>query len=204
MDIFTNLNHDNEKFKIKINKINKLISDKKLKGLKFICSIDCWGPDVEYVRYGFNMENAEKNMQALLDAQGVEINIHCTISALSISSMYLLAEKVKEWSVKKPMALGWNTIVLPKCFDIYHFGDVFVDDVDKFIEALKALNPYTGLQPHHSTIFGIKQRMLESKPNPEEVKNLYEFLNELDVRRNDNWKTRFPRIEKIMSEIINK
>lgn len=197
-DIFTNMNHDNDKLAIKIEKIKKLLTDKKLKGIRFICSIDCWGPDVEYVRYGFNLENAEKNMNLLLATPGIDIQIHATISALSLPSMHLLGQKVKEWNSVKPMFFHWNTITSPACFDIYNFGDSLVEYVDKFIETLD--NP---IPVHQRTILGIKTRMLSSKVNINEITNLYGFLTELDKRRNENWKQRFPQIVEIINKITN-
>jgi organic radical activating enzyme len=197
-DIFTNLKHDNDKFLVKINKIKKLLSEKKIKGIQFICSMDCWGPDVEYVRYGFNMEVAEKNMNLLLETEGVDVQVHATISALSIPSMYLLGEKIREWKNKKPVVFHWNTIVNPNCFDIYNFGSYFVDYVDKFINTLD-----TPVPENQRTILGIKNRMLNSTVNKEQVSLLYGYLNELDLRRNENWKERFPEVAEIIKRIIN-
>lgn len=202
-DIFTNLNHDTDKFKAKVDKISKLINEKKLKGLKFICSIDCWGPDVEYVRYGFNMNNAEQNMNLLLETNGVDADVHATMSVLSLPSMYLLAEKVNEWGRKKHVALGWNTITYPPCFDIYHFGNYFLKDLDKFISTLEKSDTY-GFKAQQKTIYGIRSRMAEAKPNVEQVEKLYGFLEELDVRRKEDWKSRFPEVANAMKEVIEK
>lgn len=198
-DIFTNLNHDTEKFRIKIEKIKNLIKDKKLKSMKLVCSIDCWGPDVEYVRYGFEQHTAEKNMELILETDGIEVQIHATITPLSLPSMYLLAKKWKEWSKKKFIDFHWNTVVAPACFDVYNFGSHLISYVDKFIEEMTEHGP---LRLNQETIIGIKKRMEQAQINENEVINLYKFLNQLDLRRNEDWKSRFPDIVNKMKLVL--
>lgn len=198
--IFSNLNHKPEKFKSQLDKVNKLIEDKKLKGMMVVCSIDCWGPDLEYVRYGLNIDWAEKNILTLLETSGVEIQIHATITALSMPSMYILAQKVAEWQKIKPVFFHWNTVHTPACFDIYHFGDSFINDIDKLIEVLKSGQMHN----FQDTVYGIRAKMLSSQVNKEQVNNLYQFLNDLDVRRKDDWKNRLKHVAGIMEEIIGK
>jgi hypothetical protein len=198
--IFTNLNHEPQKFASKLSKVNKLILEKKIKGMEVVCSIDCWGPDLEYVRYGLNGAWAEQNILTLLHAEGVEVQLHATITALSMPSMYLLAQKVGEWQqIKQKLFFHWNTVHTPECFDIYHFGDRFVKDVDRLIEALKA----NSMHDFQNTIYGIRTKMLSSKIDKKQVADLYNFLNDLDVRRKDDWKNRLPHIASIMQDIID-
>jgi hypothetical protein len=208
-DIFTNLNHDTEKFKIKIKKLQSLIEQKKIKSVHFVCSIDCWGPDVEYVRYGFNMEIAEKNMNLILETEGATSEIHATITALSLPSMHLLAQKWASWASKKYMTFHWNTVTAPTCFDIYCFGNYLIDDLDRFINQLASdaklsTEEYFNRFAYQKTILGIKTRMLNSTPDVKQIKNLQGFLDELDTRRNENWKERFPYLANIIKEIISK
>jgi len=198
--IFSNLNHEPGKFKSKIDKVRKLIYEKKIKSMMVVCSIDCWGPDLEYVRYGLNMEWAEKNILTMLDTAGVEVQIHSTITALSMPSFYLLAEKVKEWKKIKHITFHWNTVVVPNCFDVYHFGDLFLEDLDKFIDVIKDNN----MLSYQDTVYGIRAKMQSSEVNKEQVYNLYQFLNDLDVRRKDDWKNRFKKVANMMESIIGK
>ena len=194
-DIFTNLNHDNTKLIVKVEKLKTLILNKKIKGVQFICSIDCWGPDVEYVRYGFNIEKAEKNMQLLLDTSNIAVQVHATMSALSLPSMYMLGEKVNEWKQKKPIFFHWNTIMAPSCFNVYHFGDTLLQYLDRFMETLD-----TPLAVYQKSILGIKTRMENSPINMNEINALFGFLDELDQRRGLNWRAQFPQIAEIATK----
>jgi len=200
--IFSNLNHEPGKFRGKLDKVNKLIEEKKLKSMMIICSIDCWGPDLEYVRYGLNIDWAEKNILTLLNCSGVDIQVHATITALSMPSMYILAEKIREWSKIKAIHFHWNTVHTPACFDIYHFGDEFVKDMDRFIDVIKSEKSENMLV--QDTVYGIRAKMLSSQIDKTQVNNLYQFLNELDVRRRDDWRKRLPHIATIMEDIIGK
>lgn len=206
-DIFTNLNHDSARFKQKLSKVEKLIHEKKLKKMIAVCSIDTWGPDVEYIRHGLRVNNAEENMLTLLKTDGVEVSIHATMTALSLPSMHLLAEKWHEWKkIDQYTHFHWNTVMAPPCFEIYHFGDKLLGHLDKFINALTEytndLDMYFKNNPHQRTILGIRQRMEKSSVNSKEVSILYNFLNELDERRKDDWKSKFPEISKLMQDII--
>jgi hypothetical protein len=44
--------------------------------------------------------------------------------------------------------------------------------------------------------------MESSQVNRMQVNRLYQFLNELDVRRKDDWKKRFTRVSGLMEDII--
>jgi organic radical activating enzyme len=197
-EIFTNLNHSNSKLVEKVSKLTQLITTNKIKEVQFNCSIDCWGPDVEYIRNGFEIIEAENNINLLLDTSDIKVQIHATISALSLPSMYILGEKVKEWQKKKPIYFSWNTIQSPTCFNVYNFGNTLVPFIDKFIATLGE-----NIQPYQRSILGVKTRMLHSTINKDEIIQLYNFLNELDIRRNKNWKIMFPEIVDIINRELN-
>ena len=196
--VFTNMNHNPTKFKEKINRIQQLIDNKKIKSMDFVCSIDCWGPEVEYARYGLNLEECEENMNTILNANGIGILIHSTLSALTVPTLYQLCEKVMEWKQHKKIIFGWNTVVRPECFDVYHFGHHLAPYIDK---ALEVFEKNGGLQDYQKYLLGIKQRMIETPINIEGIDNLVGFLDDLDIRRNDDWKSRFPQITQLIQEI---
>lgn len=197
-EIFTNLNHDTEKLKAKIKKISSLLENNKIKAMQFTCSIDSWGPDIEYIRYGLNLKNAEDNINVILDIPGIEMSIHATMTALSLPSMHLLATKVAEWSKKKFVPFHWNTVTGPACFDVYVFGDTLLEYLNTFIDTLEGI----GLEPNQHTIYGIRTRMEHSKPDKEQIAMLLGYLDEIDERRGVDWKNQFPQISAIINKII--
>jgi len=201
--IFSNLNHEPEKFKEKINRIQKLVEAKKLKRFEITASIDCWGPELEYARYGLNLENCEKNINTVLESWGVVLQIHATLTAVTLPALHKLIDMFcGQWILKNKTAnLNWNTVVRPDCFNPYNFGKHLVPYVDKAIEAL---NKYKkDYSPEINSLTGIKKQMLATPVSVKAVNDLHGFLDDLDVRRNLDWKKIYPDIVEII-DTINK
>ena len=209
-NVFTNMNHAPEKFKEKIQKIQELVDANKIQKMRLTCSVDCWGEEVEYVRAGFNMEQCEHNMQTLLSTTGIEIAIHATLTALTIPTLYKLIDKIIVWREQRFIEFGWNTVQSPKCFSPYNFGEHLAEYIDlaeqSFIK--KSDKDLTQFQINHDQthldiLRGIKKQLLSASVNKIEVNNLVGFLNDLDIRRKQDWKSIFPNIIEIVSKINN-
>jgi hypothetical protein len=182
--------------------VQNLIDQGKLKRMEFVCSIDCWGPEIEYVRDGLILEDWENNINTLVDTPGVSINIHSTLTALTLPTLYQLIEKTVSWQrPDKYVGINWNTVVSPTPFNPYHFGEHLAPFIDTAIETLQKFPDFTesiNLQKH---LYGIKQQLISTPVNKEEVANLVGFLDEIDIRRNRSWRKVFPQIEKIVNTI---
>ena len=71
--------------------------DKKVWKFQITASIDAWGPEQEYVRWGIKLDHWESNFRYLLENPWLKININQTISPLTIKSMPALLAKLQEW-----------------------------------------------------------------------------------------------------------
>jgi hypothetical protein len=99
------------------------------------------------------------------------------------------------------VGINWNTVVSPTPFNPYHFGEHLAPFIDTAIETLQKFPDFTesiNLQKH---LYGIKQQLISTPVNKEEVANLVGFLDEIDIRRNRSWRKVFPQIEKIVNTI---
>jgi hypothetical protein len=199
---FSNLKHDPTKFKEKIQRVQNLIDQGKLKRMEFVCSIDCWGPEIEYVRDGLILEDWENNINTLVDTPGVSINIHATLTALTLPTLYQLIEKTVSWQrPDKYVGINWNTVVSPTPFNPYHFGEHLASFIDTAIETLQKFPDFTESSNLQKHLHGIKQQLISTTVNKAEVANLVGFLDEIDTRRNRNWRKVFPQIEQIVNTI---
>ena len=199
---FSNLKHDPTKIKEKIQRVQNLIDQGKLKRMEFVCSIDCWGPEIEYVRDGLILEDWENNINTLVDTPGVSINIHATLTALTLPTLYQLIEKTVSWQrPDKYVGINWNTVVSPTPFNPYHFGEHLAPFIDTAIETLQKFPDFTESSNLQKHLHGIKQQLISTTVNKAEVANLVGFLDEIDTRRNRNWRKVFPQIEQIVNTI---
>lgn len=200
--IFTNLNHDTEGFRNKIAKVQKLVDEGRLKRLDLTVSIDCWGPELEYARNGLDLKQAEENIMTLLHADGIGVQFHATLTAVTLPTFYQLVEKFVEWHKIKPQAnINWNTVVTPRCFDPYNFGSHLIPYIDKAIEVLKPHGEK--YKTEQDTLIGIRKRMETAEVRVDGVKNLFGFLNDLDRRRKQDWKAMYPEIVNIINIITS-
>lgn len=187
-----------------IEKIKKLISDRKLKNLMILASVESWGTEQEYVRYGFNGDIFEKNIEYLLDQKFVTLNLLSTVNTLSIPSMPLLAEKVIKWNSTRNiiwythLVLPINQHVLsPKYFDF----EIFEPSFNKVLDSLS-----TRSDKHTETIKllkGIIQRLkVTNKRDLDKQQELVTYLNEVDKRRNLDWQKTFPWLVEVLNDVV--
>jgi organic radical activating enzyme len=96
--IVTNLNIPHNIFLAYITRFEKLVQSKHIWKLQITGSLDCWGPEQEYVRYGLDMNLWQKNFEFLLDKPWATLSINSAISALTIKKLPELIEKINEWN----------------------------------------------------------------------------------------------------------
>lgn len=192
VSIVTNLMVDNSKLRDYIQKFKQLIIDKKLKRFDLTVSIDCWGPEAEYVRYGLDLEKWEKNFNLLLENKWLYVNINQTISSLTIKSMPELLRKLNEW--RKIRNIGhWFGSVLDAgvWLQAETFGEkIFKDDAE---EILRLMPQDTEENKHaYDYMKSILDFIVATKtPDMQNAKNLIVYLNEIDRRRGTDWRKTF-------------
>jgi hypothetical protein len=192
VSIVTNLMIDRSKLENYIQKFKQLIINKKLKRLDLTVSIDCWGPEAEYVRYGLDLKKWEENFEFLLENKWLYVNINQTISALTIKSMPELLRKLNKW--RKVRHIGhWFCSVLDAgiWLQAETFGEkIFKDDVEEILKLMprnneENINAYNYMK-------GILDFIIANKtPDLYNAKNLIIHLNEMDHRHGTNWRTTF-------------
>lgn len=83
-----------------VEKVNNLISNKKIKDFKIFTSIDTWGKPAEYIRTGLDLELWERNLDTYLTKTNMPITFMITFNILSVTSFQSLLEKILEWRIK--------------------------------------------------------------------------------------------------------
>jgi organic radical activating enzyme len=197
ISIITNLNIPHKRFLTYVSRFEQLVKQNKIWKIQITGSLDCWGPEIEYVRYGLDLNTWKENFQSLLDKPWATLSVNSALSALTIKKLPALVEKINEWNKARPAESD------PICFsynltggadDPKHFGPgVFDDDFALALSQLDRKTPmdigvYDGLESMSNLI-------KRSPKNLEKINKLKTYLDQLDVRRNTNWRTTFPWLD---------
>jgi hypothetical protein len=70
------------------------------------------------------------------------------------------------------------------------FGDIFREDFKKSVELKLSRTPEE--QSSREYLDGIAKQSASKGPDTKAIQALFNFLNEMDRRRNTNWKKTFP------------
>jgi len=202
LGIITNLMINSDKLESLLVRLKSLLARRHLKRIDITCSIDCWGTAQEYVRFGIDLAQWEKNFKLLLENKWCTLNINQTISVLTIKTMPALLEMLIEWRKKRPVGHYFATVspepsyLMPQIMGPTVFNDDF--------ETILKLMPNTTDQDRRSLSYmaGIQKQIAESIPDQLEKDKLKIFLDEKDRRRNTEWRKIFPWLEKEIEHVV--
>jgi pyruvate-formate lyase-activating enzyme len=190
LQIFTNLFCKTDHLKHTVDRVRQLVDTNKIREFEITASLDCWGPQQEYVRFPLKLQHWEQNFNYLLEQDFINLIISSTVTPLTIKTLPDLLEKIQQWNKIRPVHHYQNSVNGPSHFMIDIFGNIFVKDFDRALE----LKPSTTPEQQHSKEYlrGIALQSASSTANPVEIKKLFALLNEMDRRRNTSWKLLFP------------
>ncbi len=190
-NIVTNLMYPLERLQKYLDRIKSMVANRKIKRFDLTVSIDCWGPQQEYVRWGLNLAQFTKNFEYLIQQKWITININQTISVLTLKTMPDLIVKLNEWRKVHPIGHYMSEVApQPSYMKLSIFGLIeFKEDFEKILSIMHNSNEHD--QTAKSYMQGIFQTCTENN-DPTEIKKLLTFLNEKDRRRNTNWHKLFP------------
>jgi hypothetical protein len=198
ISIITNLNIPTKRFQQYLDRFEQLVKQNKIWKFQITASLDGWGPEEEYVRYGLNLETWERNFKLILDKPWITASINSTLSSLSIKQLPALIDKMKEWNALRPtdsesiiFSFNYtNSYTSPLIFG----KGIFDND---FKLALNLLDKNSEFQQGiHQALESIGNAInLQGTRNIDKINNLKEYLDQLDQRRNLDWRTTFPWLD---------
>jgi pyruvate-formate lyase-activating enzyme len=200
-NIVSNLKVPHERFKKFIERIKKLVATRNIKRFDLTCSIDCWGDEQEYIRYGIDMEEWQKNFEFLVNEKWIVLNINQTITGLGIKSMPTLIEYINHHRQTREIGHYFMACVNRSYLYPGIFGSQFFDqDFDKI---LKVMPNDTWQHKHaYSMMRGLQMEFNNSVRDNNEIIKLITFLDEIDRRRNLNWKQTFPWLKREVDNVV--
>tara|TARA_R110000868_G_scaffold5188_1_gene31938 strand:- start:113 stop:1498 length:1386 start_codon:yes stop_codon:yes gene_type:complete len=190
LQIFTNLNARLPYLQKIIQRVKKLIDINCIREFEVTASLDCWGPQQEYVRYPLNLKEWELNFEYLLNNPWINLIVSSTVTPLTVKTLPELLAKINKWNQIRPVYHYQNSVNSPSYMYIDIFGDIFKTDFDKVLELKPSSTPEEISSKNYMQ--GIATQSYSTGPNIPEIYKLFDFLNKMDVRRNTSWPSIFP------------
>ena len=193
----TNLNYPTKVLDKFVSICKKLILQKKIKLLAINPSMDCWGPQAEYVRHGVDLGQWKTNFEYLLKHKWIKLTVHQVITSLTIKTAIDLQRMIAEYKTHNPKILQTYYFVDGQNEKVFHpeiFGkEFFKQQLDELLETMPITTEWDKLSKER--LRGICELMDQSTPNIDRLSMLYDTLEQIDHRRGTNWRALWPEIE---------
>lgn len=189
-DITSNLNVPHKRFVTYLDRIKQLVSENKIWKFLLVASLDGWGPEQEYVRYGLNLEQWRENFEYAVSQPWLTLAINSAVSGLTIPQLPTLIEKINYWNTLRSEPIEWSFCTTVQQDNPYIFGpQVF----DRYFDRILALLPVDTEQQRITKLQfeGVIKTVNASEKNQLAITDLIAYLDELDVRRQTNWRELF-------------
>lgn len=197
LNVVSNLMIDHSKLFDYVKQFKELLSRRHLGRIDITCSIDCTGPEQEFVRHGMSIDRWIYNFDILRQQKWLTVNINQTISVLTIKTMPNLLYWLANWRQTRPIGHFFSVVSpQPSYLDPAILGPgIFDQDFERVLELMP-----DDISKQYMT--GIVQSIQNSRRNPDEMLKLRTFLDEKDRRRGTSWQTVFPWLAKELEHVV--
>lgn len=195
--VFSNMNVPDRYWDSYTNQIHELQKQNHIRVFDLTASIDCWGPEAEYARYGLDLKRFEQRL-AWASEQGdwLRLNANQTVTVLTMKTMPELIERLAHYGQHKHIGhyfqfyTGAHMFQHPKTYAYSMWADTF----DRIYQAMptrtaeqqEAIPRMQGLQRYLQTF---------TEHNWPDVERVHVWLDELDRRRGTNWRNLFAYLD---------
>ena len=198
INVISNLKVPTRKFRSYIDRFESMYRSGHIKRLQITGSLDAWGPQEEYVRWGLDLAEWEENFTYLLDKPWIVTTVNAAVTALTIKTLPELLYKISQWNQQcapgSYVHFSFMSATNPHELvpDIFGAG-VFESDFERILAAMPTGNPeYDHCRQHMSGIF---QQITAAPRNVDRINDLKVYLTELDRRRGTDWRPLFPWLD---------
>jgi len=201
--IFSNLTVDTAKVQKWLDRMWKLVEQKKIFNLQVVGSLDCWGPQAEYVRNGLDLNKFESNFEFILKETKITPSINSAITALTVPTLPDLIRKINKWSnTYRPVY--WSGMKAGDGGRPYLNPTIFGKDILP-LGLSEAMNLFDTQgdrikESQLSNLQGIVKECANTPPSKTLMNLLKVYVKELDRRRGTNYQTLFPEIAHLLNK----
>lgn len=191
--IFSNLNVPDASWDRYIPRIRDLQKAGNIRVFDLTASIDCWGPEQEYVRSGLNLDKFEQRL-AWASQQGpwLRLNVNQTVTAMTIKTMPDLIAKITQYSQNKHIGHYFQFLT---GLHFFQHPNVFAYSMwEKDFEKILSIMPTNTVDQQEAIprMIGLQKLLQQThEHNYASIEKLHVYLDELDRRRGTNWRDLF-------------
>lgn len=200
--INTNLNSKSESIKKFVETCKELIVNKKIKKVQINASLDCWGPQAEFIRNGLDLSNWQRNFEYLIQHKWLSISVHQVVTSLSIGTALELQNRIAEYKKQNPKITQAYHVVDSGYEEIYHpnmFGATFFKEkLDELLQTYPVTTEWD--IETRKRLEGICLMVNAQTPDQIRLSKLRTTLDMIDQRRGTDWKMLFPHINQYFIE----
>lgn len=198
-NFITNLKVAPSRFRSTIDQLGRMVAQGRIKQVQISSSLDGWGPEQEYTRWGLRLSEWTENFEYLLDKPFVQQCINSAINPLTIKTMPELIQRMNHWNTLKPngsrITYSFMSVMAPHWMDPAIFGaGVFEQDFEKICQLMPQQHEFDRATVAHMA--GIGQQIAAAPRNVPMILGLMDYLDEMDRRRGTNWRQLFPWLDR--------
>lgn len=196
LTINTNLNASTTTVQRYVETCKDLVLKHKIKRADIQVSLDCWGPQQEFIRYGLDLAQWQKNFEYLIQHRWLHIGVHQVVTNLSLATVNDLQQIIAQYKKQNPRIT--QNYHLPDAHkEIYHpeifGGDFWRSTLDQIENEFSVTTEFD--RQCLERLRGIKQSILAGQPDSHRLTLLKHSLDQLDHRRGTDWRSLFPAID---------
>jgi len=194
LNIVSNLMVKENIYKNYIEQIKKLCRDRRIGRFDLTCSIDGWGDEAEYARSGLKLDAWEKLFAYTVNEKWIYLNINQCITSLTMKTMIDLVKKINHYrkirTINQHMGfVHGRSWMHPKIYG-YKFWS---NDINKLLDEMPDDNKRNIITKKY--MIGILKSIPDTVPDDKQISMLKYFLDQMDKRRNTNWRKIFPYLD---------
>ena len=184
-----------------VDRMKHALSLRRLQRVDITASIDCWGNEQEYVRYGINLDKWMKNFEYLVRHKWLYITVNNTITNLTIKTLPELLKYVNDIRKTRPIHHAFQLVTSRPHLHPKIFGpDYFDQDFKNILNLMPTDAEHDYFRKQYME--GIIKSVNASTVDLELQKNLKNYLTEIDRRRGTNWQHVFPWLAKELEYVV--
>jgi len=197
--IFSNLTVDSARVQMWLARMWRLVEKGTLHNLQVVGSLDCWGPQAEYVRNGLDLNKYVDNMEFILTKTKITPSVNSAMTALTIPTLPDLIRQINTWS--RIREVYWSGMKAGDAGRPYLNPTIFGKGIiplgiDKAIDIFET-NGDVIKEAQLNNLKGIRTECEKTEPDLLQQKLLKVYLKELDRRRGTDHTKLFPTIENL-------